>query len=253
MHRQDLQTNSGTTDSETINKIDDNTLDILGLIKNKRFPERLGKEHIKTLPVRAFDGKIHLITEINDVSDAIKTLRMYPVLGFDTETRPVFRKGVQHNVALLQLSTPKEAFLFRLNHLGFTNELVALLEDSTILKVGVAILDDVRGLQKLSNFKADGFIELADIAGDLGIVTCGLRNLAAIFLGVRITKKAQLTNWERAVINLKQSLYAATDAWICLEMYIFLERENLLPKNRILQMPGSLNESSSGSTNYNKS
>jgi len=253
MHRQDLQTNSGTTDSETINTMDDNTIEIPGLIKNKRFPERLGKEHIKTLPVCAFDGKIHLITEIKEVSNTIKTLRKYPILGFDTETRPVFRKGVKHNVSLLQLSTPKEAFLFRLNHLGFPNELVALLEDSTILKVGLAILDDVRGLQKLSNFKADGFIELADIAGDLGIVTCGLRNLAAIFLGVRITKKAQLTNWERHVINSKQILYAATDAWICLEMYLFLEHENLIPENRIWQMPGSLNESSSVITNNNKS
>ena len=253
MHRQDLQTNSDTVDSEKFNKIDDNTTEITGLIKNKHFPERLSKEHIKTLPVRAFDGKIHLITEIKDVSYAIKTLRKYAVLGFDTETRPVFRKGVQHNVSLLQLSSSKEAFLFRLNHLGFPNELVAILEDPDILKVGVAILDDVRGLQKLSNFEADGFIELADIAGDLGVVTCGLRNLAAIFLGVRITKKAQLTNWERPVINSKQSLYAATDAWICLQMYLFLERKNLLSKNRIWQMPGSLNESSSGITNNNKS
>ena len=146
MHRQDLQTNSDTAESETFNKIDDNATEIPGLVKNKRFPERLSKEHIKTLPVRAFDGKIHLITEIKDVSYAIKTLRKCPVLGFDTETRPVFRKGVQHNVSLLQLSTSKEAFLFRLNHLGFSNELVALLEDSTILKVGIAILDDVRGL-----------------------------------------------------------------------------------------------------------
>ena len=253
MQRQDLQTNSGTSDSETFNKFDDNTTEIPGLIKNKRFPERLSKEHIKTLPVRAFDGKIHLITEINDVIDAIKTLRNHPVLGFDTETRPVFRKGVKHDVSLLQLSTSKEAFLFRLNHLGFPNELVEILEDSSILKVGIAILDDVRGLQKLSNFNPRGFIELADIASDLGIVTCGLRNLAAILLGVRITKKAQLTNWERPVINLKQSLYAATDAWICLEMYLFLERENLLSENRIWQMPGSLNGSSSDITNKNKS
>ena len=115
------------------------------------------------------------------------------------------------------------------------------------------MLDDVRGLQTLSNFNPGGFIELADIASDLGIVTCGLRNLAAIFLGVRITKKAQLTNWERPVINAKQSLYAATDAWICLKMYFFLERENLLPLKRIWQMPRSLNESSSRVTNNDKS
>ena len=236
MHRRDLQSNSDTAESEKFNNIDENTKEITGLKNSKNFPERLGKEHIKTLPIRAFDGKIHLITEMKDVSDAIKTLRKCSVLGFDTETRPVFKKGVQHNVSLLQLSTPEEAYLFRLNYLGFPNEVVALLEDSSILKVGVAILDDVRGLQKLSNFKADGFIELADIAGDLGIVTCGLRNLAAIFLGVRITKKAQLTNWERPVINSKQSLYAATDAWICLKMYLFLKNENLLPLNFIWQM-----------------
>ncbi len=246
MHRQDLQTNSGTTDSESFNKIDDSTIEITSLIKNKRFPERLSKEHIKTLPVSAFDGKIHLVTEIKDLSYAIKILRKYQILGFDTETRPVFRKGVKHNVSLLQLSTAKEAFLFRLNHFGLPNDLVSILEDSDILKIGVAILDDVRGLQKLNNFKADGFIDLADIAGDLGIVTCGLRNLAAIVLGVRINKKAQLTNWERPVINSKQSLYAATDAWICLKMYLFLERENLLSENRIWQLPESLNENSSG-------
>ena len=136
--------------------------------------------------------------------------------------------------------------------LGFPNELLEILEDSSILKIGIAILDDVRGLQKLNNFKPRGFIELADIASDLGIVTCGLRNLAAIFLGVRITKKAQLTNWERPVINSKQSLYAATDAWICLKMYIFLEHENLLPVKRIWQMPRSLNESSGRATNNDK-
>ena len=203
MPRQDLQTNSDTADSETFNEIDANNAEVTGLIKNRRFPERLTKEHIKTLPVSSFEGKIHLITENNNVIDAIKTLRKHPVLGFDTETRPVFRKGVQHDVSLLQLSTSKEAFLFRLNHLGFPNELIEILEDSAILKVGIAILDDVRGLQKLSNFNPGGFIELADIASDLGIVTCGLRNLAAIFLGVRITKKAQLTNWERPVINSK--------------------------------------------------
>ena len=253
MHRQDLQTNSDTAESETFNKIDDNDTEFTGLTKIKRFPERLGKDHIKTLPVCSFNGKIHLITEIKDVTDAISILSKYPVLGFDTETRPVFRIGVQHNVSLLQLSTPEEAFLFRLNHLGFPSALLEILEDSAILKVGVAILDDIRGLQKLSNFKADGFIELADIAGNLGIVTCGLRNLAAIFLGVRVIKKAQLTNWERPVINSKQSLYAATDAWICLEMYLFLKRENLLPENILWHMPGSVSESSSSITNNNKS
>ena len=112
MHRQDLQTNSETAASGPSKKIDDHKAAIPVLIKNKRFPERLDKELIKTLPVRAFDGQIHLVTEIKDVSDAIKILRKYTVLGFDTETRPVFRKGVKHKISLLQLSTQNEAFLF---------------------------------------------------------------------------------------------------------------------------------------------
>jgi ribonuclease D len=252
MHRQDLQTNSCTTDADTFNQPSDHTIEAAESKKIYRFPERLDKEHIKTLPLRAFDGKIHLITDIKDVNAAIKTLRQYPILGFDTETRPTFKKGVQHSVSLLQLSTPKEAYLFRLNHLGFPEELILLLEDPGVLKVGVAILDDVRGLQKLSNFNAAGFVELADIASSLGIVTCGLRNLAAIFFGVRITKKAQLTNWERPVINSKQCLYAATDAWICLEMYHFLERENLLPENIIWHMPESHLKNSNMSSENNK-
>ena len=117
MHRQDLQTNSDIEDSEKFKKLDANTTEFPGLMKNKRFPERLGKEHIKTFPVRAFDGKIHLITEIKDVSNAIKTLRKYPVLGFDTETRPVFRKGIQHNISLCLLYTspsPRDGLLSRM-------------------------------------------------------------------------------------------------------------------------------------------
>jgi ribonuclease D len=98
-------------------------------------------------------------------------------------------------------------------------------------------LDDIRALQKLRKFDAEGFVELSSIGSDLGIVTCGLRNLAAIFFGVRISKKEQLTNWERPDLNSSQCLYAATDAWICLKMLDFLEREKVLPKKIIWKMP----------------
>ena len=158
-------------------------------------------------------------------------------MGFDTETRPTFKKGEQHTVSLLQLSTPKKAFLFRLNYLGFQAELVSLLADPDILKVGVAILDDIRALRKLRKFDAEGFVELSNIGSDLGIVTCGLRNLAAIFFGVRISKKEQLTNWERSDFNSSQCLYAATDAWICLKMYNYLESEKVLPEKIVWKMP----------------
>ena len=137
----------------------------------------------------------------------------------------------------MQLSTREAAFLFRLNYLGLPEELVSLLADPDIKKVGVAILDDIRALQKLRKFNAEGFVELSNIGSDLGIVTCGLRNLAAIFFGVRISKKEQLTNWERPDLNSSQCLYAATDAWICLKMFKFLEQEKVLPEKIVWKMP----------------
>jgi len=164
-------------------------------------------------------------------------LRQSSVLGFDTETRPTFKKGEQHSVSLLQLSTRDEAFLFRLNYLGLPEELVSLLADPDILKVGVAILDDIRALRKMRKFDVQGFVELSNIGSELGIVTCGLRNLAAIFFGVRISKKEQLTNWERPDLNSSQCLYAATDAWICLKMFSFLKKEKELPEKIVWKMP----------------
>ena len=239
MQRQDLQTNSETDERESFNQSRGNIAKE-GSEKNKRFPERLNKEHIKNFPIMSFKGKMHLIKEKKDLKEALKILRRESVLGFDTETRPSFKKGENYSVSLLQLSTSDEAFLFRLNHLGLPDDLVSLLADPDILKVGVAILDDVRALLKLKKFDAEGFVELAKIASELGIVTCGLRNLAAIFFGVRISKKAQLTNWERPEFNSGQALYAATDAWICLEMYRFLESEKLLPEKIIWNMPDPL-------------
>ena len=158
-------------------------------------------------------------------------------MGFDTETRPNFKKGQKNSVSLLQLSTPNDAYLIRLNLLGLPSELVSLLKDTNVLKVGVAILDDIRALQKLCKFDPGGFVELSDIGNQLGIVTCGLQNLAAIFFGVRITKKERLTNWDRPAFKDSQCLYAATDAWICLEMFLLLKKEKLLPEKIIWSMP----------------
>ena len=250
MHRQDLQTNSENDERKSFNQSGENITEE-GSETNIRFPKRLNKEHIKNFPILSFKGKIHLIKENKDLKEALKILRRESVLGFDTETRPSFKKGENYTVSLLQLSTSEEAFLFRLNYLGLEDELVSLLEDPGILKVGVAILDDIRALRKLRKFNVEGFIELANIASELGIVTCGLRNLAAIFFGARISKKAQLTNWDRPDFNSGQVLYAATDAWICLEMYRFLESENLLPEKNIWNMPeSSLPKSSRRYKNY---
>ena len=178
----------------------------------------------------AFPGNIHIIESPEQVAEAVRKMRYERRLGFDTETRPAFQRGESYPVALLQLSTVTDAFLFRLNTLGLPEEVIDVLADPQILKVGVAIRDDIRTLQKLKMFQPQGFVELAEIAESMKIVTRGLRNLAAIWLGVRISKKAQLSNWEKPDLDESQRSYAATDAWICLQMYRTLSQRNLLPR-----------------------
>ena len=230
------------TNSELADLLNNQFYKIKFLLKMEKekifsFPERIDKEEIKKLPIQQFEGQIYLIKDQKDVIAATKKLRKETVLGFDTETRPSFKKGENNLVSLLQLSTFNEAYLFRLNYLGLPEELISLLVDPKILKVGVAILDDIRALKKLNKFDANGFIELSNIGKNLGIVTCGLRSLAAIFLGVQITKKEQLTNWDRPYFKSSQRTYAATDAWICLKMYRFLERCRILPDKIIWEVP----------------
>ena len=234
MQREDLQTKSDKMEQGSSNHDESGTAaDDNAKQPENRFPDRLPKDHIKTLELCSFRGKINLITEPEEMDAALDILCQQKVLGFDTETRPTFKRGVQYDVSLLQLSTNNEAFLFRLNYLGLPEKLADLLGNEKILKVGVAIRDDIRALKKLREFQAKGFVELADVGKKLGIVTCGLRNLAAIFLGVRISKKAQLSNWERAEFDEAQCIYAATDAWICLRMFQFLENEECLPEKFI--------------------
>ena len=237
MRKGDLQTNSRSGELELFKYSSENLEEFVFSEKDKRFPERLSKEYVQRLPIVSFKGIIHLIDKREDLEKAIKILSQENVLGFDTETRPNFEKGKNNSVSLIQLSTQNEAYLIRLNFLGLSSELVSLLKDKNILKVGVAILDDIRALQKLYKFDPGGFVELSDIGNHLGIVTCGLQNLAAIFFGVRITKKERLTNWDRLEFNESQCLYAATDAWICLEMYLILKKEKLLPEKIIWLMP----------------
>ena len=220
--------------------------------KDKIFPERLTKEHVKSLPIISFRGTIHLIDKKKDIEEAIKILSKERVLGFDTETRPNFKKGQKNSVSLLQLSTQNDAYLFRLNLLGLPREILSLLSDKNILKIGVAIIDDIRALQKLCRFEPEGFVELSSIGKQLGIITCGLQNLAAIFFGVRITKKERLTNWERRQFNESQCLYAATDAWICLEMFFFLKLKKLLPKQILWNMSKSKKSKKSDFVKKNK-
>ena len=194
------------------------------------FPNRINKEEVNQLPPGHYEGEIIIVSEPAEVASAFAEINRHSVAGWDTETKPAFRKGQHHPTALLQIAVPGTTYLFQLLKTGFTLEMVRFFENGNIAKPGVAILDDVRGLKKLKKFEEAGVVELADLATKLGIETTGARNLTAIFLGFRISKNQQTSNWEKDPLSPGQVRYAATDAWICLEIYNYLDRTGYLEK-----------------------
>lgn len=190
------------------------------------FPERkiISNEEIAQYPQKSFAGKIHIVHNKETMQQAVDYLQHCPILGFDTETRPAFSKYVEYNVALLQLSDNKHAFLFQLQKTGISPELAEILCSPNVLKVGVAVHDDVIKLKKMCKRKMHGFIDLQIIAKELEIENLSLKKLTAIVLGFRISKKQQLSNWEAEPLSFAQQLYASTDAWVGFEMYKALEK-----------------------------
>ena len=198
------------------------------------FKISISPEDIDHLPLGVFPGDIVVVDKPGlEYEKAIFYLRRQKILGFDTESRPVFSPWQRNNgVALLQLSGPKKAYLFRVQTLGMRRSLCALLASEKVIKVGAACLDDVRGLQRIHGFKAAGFVDLQKIAWEWGIRDKSVKKLAANILGCRISKAQQLSNWEASSLTEAQCKYAATDAWVCREMYLKLldsERHPLTP------------------------
>lgn len=185
----------------------------------KMFKESITKEELTDLPLRWFDGEIVVVDSYDKLESAIKILSKAKIIGFDTETKPAFKKGVFNKVALLQLSIKDKAFLFRLNRIGLPKEVCKILANPKIIKTGVAINDDIKGLNKIQPFNAKGFVELQDNAKTLGITDFSLKKLAAITCGFRISKGQQLSNWEADELSEAQKIYAATDAWAALEIF----------------------------------
>ncbi|MBE6241465.1 MAG: 3'-5' exonuclease domain-containing protein 2 [Bacteroidales bacterium] len=188
------------------------------------FIESITPEELQKLEFASFPGKITVIDSVGaEFNRAIAYLRSQKVIGFDTETRPTFTPSQpRYNVSLLQLSGPDKAFLFRLNRIGMHRRLCNLLASEKIVKVGAAIHDDIRGLQVLHGFKAAGFVDLQKIGWEWGIRDKAVKKMTAIILGFRISKTQQLSNWEAVNLSESQCKYAATDAWVCREMYLKL-------------------------------
>jgi len=186
--------------------------------------EKFDKNKIKELPRTLFDGRIFTISTINEAQRAVEYLLKQPILGFDTETRPSFKRGVVNKVALLQVSSKDTCFLFRLNRLGLPDCLIQLLEDQKITKIGLSLKDDFRLLQLRKEFQIGTFIDLQKEAKEIGVADCSLQKLYANILGGMICKRQQLTNWEADILTDAQKLYAATDAWACVMIHEEIQR-----------------------------
>lgn len=180
---------------------------------------KFNKHAIGNLPRVLFKGRIFVVISKNETNSAIDYLLSQKLLGIDTETRPIFKKGDNHLVSLLQVSTKDTCFLFRLNFTGITPAIKRFLEDQTVTKVGLSLHDDFLSLHKRANFTPGSFIDLQNLVGQIGIEDMSLQKLYANLFGEKISKRQQLSNWDSPVLTEAQKLYAATDAWACVQLY----------------------------------
>jgi ribonuclease D len=181
------------------------------------------------LPVLSYTGPVHVIRQDADLEQAVAALRHEKVLGFDIETPPTFRKGQVHNPTLVQLAGNDAVYLVQLRQVTNAERLASLLGDKQVVKTGVACGRDLIDLRRLFPVEAANVVDLGDIAKKQGITQTGLRNLAGMFFGGRITKGARTSNWAATDLTPAQIRYAATDAWVCRELYLHFEKQGWLP------------------------
>jgi ribonuclease D len=197
---------------------------------------RMTKEQINAHPMRRYEGRIHVIRSPEHIEPAVTQLEKEKVLGFDTETRPTFRVGQSYPPAVLQLVGEQAAYIFQLRHCRLSPPLLRLLANPQIIKAGVALDRDVQELNKLAPFTPAGFVDVGELARQAGCMHQGLRGLATLLLGFRVSKKSQTSNWARGTLTPAQIEYAATDAWVGRELYQKLQR--LLPGRTCLPGQG---------------
>jgi ribonuclease D len=188
-------------------------------MENNKYQENITVEELALCELSWFKGEIVLVDNLKTFYEVFPRLAGSDLLGFDTETKPNFKKGSRNTVSLIQLSTGSLACLFRINKIGFPTELINLLSDPSVIKAGVAVHDDIRFLKGVKKFSPGGFIDLQNFVKDFGIESSGLKKLAAIILGFRISKRQQVTDWEAEQLTEAQQIYAATDAWVCHQIY----------------------------------
>lgn len=184
------------------------------------------KEQIAELDQETFEGTLHVIDQLKQVPEAVAYLATQSTLGFDTETKPAFKRGQVHKVALMQLATEQECFLFRLNRIGYPDMLEDIIGNPAIRKIGLSLRDDFAAIRKRSGQLPENFLDLQSYVDKFGIEVNSLQKIYAILFGKKISKNQRLSNWEAPVLSPAQQSYAAIDAWACLRIYNYLSRMN---------------------------
>lgn len=187
-----------------------------------RYEINISKEALSQMPVITYPAEISLIDSAAGVHAALRALAKEKIVGFDTETRPSFRKGCVHKVALMQISTMERCFLFRLNKIGICQQLKDFLENPDIIKVGLSVHDDFTVLRRSGEIDPQGFIDLQTYVKGFEITDISLQKIFGIVFGERISKTQRLTNWEADELTPAQQAYAALDAWACLKLYLYM-------------------------------
>jgi ribonuclease D len=184
----------------------------------------LSKSDINLLPLKKYEGPVEVIGDDDRLRTVMPELHAERVLGFDIEVRPTFKSGDHFPPALVQLAGKKTVFLVQLKKVKTLHLLGELFADARVIKAGVAVKGDVDKLHEVMRFDPAGFVELGKLATRAGIKANGVRTLAAQLLGYRVSKGAQCSNWERPYLSPAQVAYAATDAWVCREIFLSLEK-----------------------------
>ena len=190
--------------------------------------QRISREEVSDLPIRRYEGSVHLVAAPADLQRAMQDICQDSVIGFDTETRPAFRPGESYLPSLVQFATAEAVYLLQVQQEDYSAAMQEILSSDSIIKAGVSVTDDLRNLKKLFEFEERAVVDLGKVAKHHGLKQTGLRNLAGIFLGTRIPKGATTTNWAARRLTPQQIAYAATDAWACRELYLRFKQLNLV-------------------------
>jgi ribonuclease D len=191
-------------------------------------PQSISHEEMNELPIRRYEGPVRLVVSPPDLQAAMQDICRESVVGFDTETRPAFKRGECYLPSLVQFATADAVYLFQVQQGDYSGAMREIFSSERIIKAGVSVADDLRCLKKLSEFEEKAVIDLGEVAKRHGLKQSGVRNLAGMFLGTRIAKSARTTNWAARRLTQQQIIYAATDAWACRELYLRFQQLNMV-------------------------